>query len=131
VNDCVNLRETFGERFRIAFDPAYDHRGVPRAKLDPWMMTIPCQGGITIYPHGGELLAVEVDYHPGIAKKLAAVEGVRLHQNGDGEKTFTFPVGLFDGIAGIVKPKRRRRLTDAQRAICRERLAKVRAASPT
>src|SRR5215467_15117854 len=43
----VNLRERFGNRYRIGFDPsrssAWDH--------DPWMMTVRCRYG-EIYPHG-------------------------------------------------------------------------------
>jgi hypothetical protein len=28
-------------RLRIGYDPSYDPAHVPRAKLDPWMLTIP------------------------------------------------------------------------------------------
>ena len=66
-NVCVNLRERYGKQYRIAFDPAYDPKGVPRDKLNLWMMTVPCRFGV-IYPHGGDRLAVEVNYHPQAAK---------------------------------------------------------------
>ena len=62
-------------------------------------------------PHGGDLLAVEVDYQPGLARKLRAIPGVKLHQDGDHEKTFLFPVSLFKQLARIVKPRKRRILT--------------------
>jgi len=71
---------------------------------------------VTIYPHGGDRLAVEVDGRPGLAKKLAAIPGVELGQDGDGEKTFLFDLGLFDAVAGVVRPHRRRRLSAGQRA---------------
>jgi len=106
---CINLRERFGRRYRTGFDDAAGNRD------DPWMMTIPGRFG-TIYPHGRDRLAVEVDGHPRIAKQVAAIPGIVLHQDGDDEKTFVFPVDLFDQVAAIVEPKRVKRLTDEQRA---------------
>jgi hypothetical protein len=72
---CVNLREQFGHVYRISFDESYDPHHVPKKSLDPWMMTIPCARGVIIYPHGGTTLAVELDYHPGLALEQAH----RLH----------------------------------------------------
>jgi hypothetical protein len=108
VSEPVNLRQRFGDRYRIGFDPAYDQRNVPRDKLDPWAMTIPCRSGL-IYPFGGTALAVEVDGHPGLARRLATLPGVRLHQDGDCEKTFVFDAADFDAVAAIVRPRVRRR----------------------
>ena len=87
---CINLLETFGGRYVITFDEAYSPRNVPRAKLDPWMMTISGQGkGVTIYPQGGTMLAIEVNRRPSIVAKLSALEGLKLRQDGDSEKTFS------------------------------------------
>jgi hypothetical protein len=84
---CVNLLEAFGKDYKVTFDPAYDRRLVPRRCLGPWMMQLPCRGkGVCIYPHGGDRLAVEVDGRPGLAKKLAAIPGVELWQDGTGRK---------------------------------------------
>src|SRR5215467_6259659 len=96
--NCINLREQFGSLFRIGHDDAAESRG------DAWMMTIPCQRGV-IYPHGGNLLAVDVDGRPMTAKHLAALPGVMLHQDGDSEKTYTFDLSLFDAVAEIVLPR--------------------------
>src|SRR5262249_19666220 len=79
------------------------------------MMQIPCARGI-IHPQGGELLAVEVDSRPITAKAVAAPPGVRLHQDCSTEKTFVFALELFDQVAAIVKPRKRRRLTAEQQA---------------
>jgi hypothetical protein len=111
--ECINLRERFARQYRVTFDPAYDRRDVPRDKLDPWMMQIPCRGGVTLYPHGGDLLAIEVDYHPKAARRLRGM-GLRCTQDGDHEKTFVFPVDDFVRVAEVVKP-RKRRLTEGQR----------------
>ena len=62
--DCMNLQEQFGTRYRVTFDAAYNPKHVPRDKLDPCMMQMPCERG-TVYPHGGDLLAVEVKGTPG------------------------------------------------------------------
>ena len=40
----------------------------------------------------------------------------RLHQDGNKERTFFFPVDRFEEVAAIVKPRRRRFLTEKQRA---------------
>jgi hypothetical protein len=79
-------------------------------------MTILCRGGITIYPAGGDRLAVDVDYHPGIAKKLAAIPGVTLAQDGDGEKTFVFFLGVAEEVFALVKPRKRRVLSEEHKA---------------
>src|SRR5262249_17533956 len=119
---CLNLRALFGDKFRISHDEAAD------SSADPWMQTIPCRGGVTIYPHGGDVLAVEIDRPPGVAKRVAAIPGARIHQDGGwaGEMTFLFPVELFDLVAAVVKPKRLpgpRQLTEEQKQANLERLA--------
>jgi hypothetical protein len=81
------------------------------------MQQLPCRGrGVTIYPWGSGWLAVEVDGRPGLAKKLAAIPGVKLWQDGDGEKTFRFEVANFCQVAEVVRPHRRRCLSPAGRA---------------
>jgi len=113
---CINLLEVFGNHYRITFDPAYSARGVPCGKLDCWMMQVPCQGrGVTIYPYGGNSLAVEVDRRPSIAAKLRGIEGLKLHQDGDNETTFLFDVALFEQVAEVVKPRRKRQVSDERR----------------
>lgn len=109
---CLNLKELFGDRYRIAFDPAYN----PRHKhvLDPWMMVIPCRYG-EIFPYGGELLVVEVEGHPGLARQLDAIPETCVFQQGDGFVAFRFPLPVFEQVAEIVKPRRRRQVTPALR----------------
>ena len=117
---CVNLVARFGRDYKVTHDPAARTR---RQKRDPWMMQLPCRGtGVCIYPHGGDKLAVQLDGRPGLTKKVAAIPGVELWQNGDGEKTFLFPVGRFTEVAAVVKPHRRRRLSAEQRAELAARL---------
>ena len=98
---CPNLRELYADKYRISRDDAAD------SLADPWLHQIPGRLG-TIYPFGDGLLAVDIDGHQGAARKVAALPGVRVHQDGGwrGEMTFVFPLGLFEQVAGIVKAKR-------------------------
>ncbi|OAI39805.1 hypothetical protein AYO40_05450 [Planctomycetaceae bacterium SCGC AG-212-D15] len=114
--ECINLRERYGADFKITTDQSAETRD------DPWMWQTPCLRGM-IYPHGGDFLAVEVDYRAVTARKLAAIPGVVLHQDGDHEKTFLFPSELFDAVAAVVLPRRKRRLSPEQRSAAIGRLA--------
>ena len=61
------------------------------------------------------MLALDLDGHPKVAKQVATIPGIVLHQDGDKEKTFLFPVSLFDRVAALVEPKRVRRLSEERR----------------
>jgi hypothetical protein len=128
---CIDLLEAFGRDYKVTFDPAYDRR-VRRRRLDPWMRQLPCRGrGVVVYPFGGDRLAVEVDGRPGLAKRLGAIPGVELWQDGDGAKTFLFDVARFGPVAAVVRPRKRRRLPEGQRRACARRLARARSPAPT
>jgi hypothetical protein len=96
VNDCVNLLERYGSVYKVSYDPAYDAYHVPREKRDPWMMCL--KGGrpgrVTIYPHGGTTLAVEVNHRQVVARAVMALPGARVHQDGGtrGEMTILVDV---------------------------------------
>ena len=77
--NCINLQEQFGTRYRVTFDPAYSPKHVPRDKLDPWAMLIPCQRG-TVYPHGGDLLTVEVEGRRVTANRLRQLDCTTTYQ---------------------------------------------------
>jgi len=86
-----------GEKYRVIRDPAQALRGNEFAlSQDPWR----------------------------VARRLAAVEGVELRQDGDDGCNFRFHVDRFDAVAEVMKPRRRRRLSPEQRAKCADRLAK-------
>jgi hypothetical protein len=59
----------------------------------------------------------------GIRRQLQAIRGLILHNwSDDGEAIFLFPPSLFDAVADIVKPRRKRQLGEAQRRKATERL---------
>ena len=119
---CIDLWRTFGREYKIGTDPAYDTDGLRRANLDPWYFTVPCRFG-TIWPHGGDMLCVDINYHARTAKKVGAIPGVRMKLDGDSEKTFIFPAAMFVEVAKLVKPYRRRQMTPEQREAAAKRLA--------
>lgn len=105
----VNLKEQFGERFKITYDLGMRH--------DPWMMQIPCKKGI-IYSHGRDTLGLECKTHT--ARQVLLISGIKIHQQGDSEWTLLFSIEQFEQVAAIVEPKKRRKLSDSQK----ERLKK-------
>lgn len=107
MRPCINLKKQFPQH-RITYDPACED------KHDPWTFQIPCRLG-TIYPHGDDRLAVEVDYHPSAVRKLAALPGLYHYQYGDGEHTFVFHLGSFSQVAEIVKPRKKKTISPAYR----------------
>jgi hypothetical protein len=96
---CPDLQD-YAHQYQIRRDPAVSARN-----NDPWTKTIPTRTG-EIYSHGPDTLAVEVIGHAKIANRVAQLPGVRLHQDGDGEKTFLFHPNLIHRVAQIVRPYR-------------------------
>jgi|WetSurMetagenome_2_1015567.scaffolds.fasta_scaffold1030569_1 hypothetical protein len=93
----------------------------PGGRKDPWYQVIPCKYG-QIYPYSETLLAVH-SKGPGIRRKLQDIKGLTIHNwSDDGEAIFLFAPVLFDQVAEIVKPKRKRQLDPAQRQVAVERL---------
>lgn len=115
--ECIDLHDRFGDVFQVARDPAAESR------VDPWSLVLLCRHGV-IYPYGTSRLAAELDGHPCLARRLAALPGVSVIQDGDRERTFLFGLQQFDAVAAIIRPRRRRRLPPEQHAACRERLAR-------
>lgn len=123
---CVNLQRRFGGRHRVAYEESYYAQYGPGARTDdPWLRIIPCRHG-HIYPHGGDTLAASTDRRGAVATRLVALPGVTLHQDGSDGVTVLFHVDRFGEVAEIMQPRRRRRLSEAQRRACTERLARVR-----
>jgi hypothetical protein len=109
---CPDLRALYGGRYKLGHDPAARIRS---EKADPWLLTLPCRFG-TVYPYGRDRLAVEMDCHPAKARQVAQIPGVHLAQDSDREKTFVFPVVLFELVARVVRPYRRYRVSPVSRA---------------
>ena len=109
------MRDRFGDRFQIGYDPAYAaERGRGARADEPWLQVIPCKHG-HVFPWGGELLAFSADVPGSVANRLARLSWVTVCQEGSDGLTVTFPATRFDEIAQLAKPLRRRRLTPENR----------------
>jgi len=119
----INLRERFGDTYRIAYDEAYQHeRSEFRAIEEPHLQIIPCEHG-HVYPSSGDTLAV---FSAGTITvgKLRRLPCCKLWTDGDDGATFLFHVDHFNVVAEVVKPRRRRHchLSPEQRQQNAERL---------
>jgi hypothetical protein len=94
---------------------AHEHKPEVRQSDDPWLLVIPCQFG-HIYPHSATHLGFASNGCGQVAKTVAALPGATITQDGSDGMNITFPVELFDQVAALVKPRRKRQLTPEQRA---------------
>ena len=121
--NCIDLKTTFGRRYRIGTDPAAGPRN-----CDPWLWTVRCRHG-HMFPWGGSRLAAWTKRRGPIANRLKSLPCVEVVQDGADGVTVTFDVTQFDQVAAVMQPRRRRKLNPDQRAACAARLAKLRETS--
>ena len=119
----IDLRARFGDRYRIRPEAGGTTWYETPKHERPWLLEVPCRYGI-VYPQSGETLAASTD-RPRIGAKLRALPGV-LTARGDAEVVVPFHVDDADAVLRVLKPYRRRRLSEAERARSREVLARVR-----
>ena len=84
-------------------------------------MIMLCQYG-HICPWGGSNLAACTDRPGRIVNRLKALPFITVAQNGADGANVVFDVAHFDAVAEIMRPRRRRRLSGAQKAAAAERL---------
>ena len=106
----ASLRQRFGRTYRIAYDEAWKHeRGKPWAsEEEPFLQIILCRQGGHIYPHGDGLAFADKDGGQ-LGRKVAKLPGTTKLQDGDDGMNVGFPLEMFDQVARIVHPRRRRR----------------------
>ena len=123
---CINLQKRFGRRFKVRYAEDYFAQYGPNAQTeDPWYMEIPCENG-SIAPWGGfELVACTKTAGP-VANRLKAIPFTRVAQDGDDGANVVFGVEHFDVVAKLMKPRRRRRLSEAARRWLADAGAKTR-----
>lgn len=124
--DCINLRETFGDCYKIGRDEAYAAEyGDGARRDDPWLQQIECRNG-TICPWGGSKLAACTRALGSVAKDLRKLPFAEIAMDGSDGVNAVFDVADFDAIAEIMKPRRVRRYSEEQRRKMAERIAKYR-----
>jgi hypothetical protein len=128
IAPCVDLRATFGRTFRFADDPSLaaerpDRRCLERA----WLTRIPCAHGGFIAPMGGRRLQA---FATSRRHRLCALSCVTVHQASADGAIVTFDVADLETVAAVLGAKRRRRLSDDQRARFKTAGAKTRFSGP-
>ena len=108
--NCIDLKEKFGQRYRVVRSEPGDTRG-----RDPWLLAIPCRHG-HIYPQGRELLAASTNNRGPIARRLAALPCCRVVQDGDDGINAVFDANDFASVAAVMRPNRRRQLSAEHKA---------------
>jgi hypothetical protein len=120
----LDLKAFAGDRYRITLDPSAEDDTDHESKL--WCYRIPGrtlgEHSSFVSVHAADTLAAWSD-RPSIVRKLASLDGCRVHQRGDHEIRVLFPPGRLDEVCAIIEAKRRRRMTAEQREAARDRLA--------
>ena len=110
---CVDLAARFGDRFRLNWE-ADDRTKLLWPREDhPWLYRIPCRYG-HVGVQGGELLYAFSD-RPRIGRQLRTLPFIE-RAAGDLEVRIVFQVDQLAAVLAILRPYRRRRLSNAARA---------------
>ena len=121
---CVNLKKQFGREYKVVCEESYHSEYGANARTeDPWLMVVLCQNG-HICPWGGSMLAACTDKNGSIANLLRKNPLVNVVHDGDDGVNAVFNMKHFDEIANIMKPRKRRRLSEAQKQKSVDRLRK-------
>jgi hypothetical protein len=112
VPTCINLEERFGRRYRVTFEAGGATKGQWAREDWPWIMEIRGRYGV-VYPKGGEILQGMTD-RPRMGRKLRALPCVRSVR-GDAETIITFRVADAEQVFALLKPYRRRQVSETER----------------
>jgi hypothetical protein len=121
MSECVDLRD-FGDRYRV-WNELEGRRAYGRD--DPWHLTLPGWSGF-VAPHGGVKLVARTRSRGMTRRLLAVVPGAQVVQDGDDGQNVTFDASHLGLVADLLRLRRRRHLTDAQRQALGERVARFR-----
>jgi hypothetical protein len=122
-NDCAHLLQNWGDRYRVF----HEIEGRPaHARDDPWdLVLVGRSGSVALWCNGGQLVAI-TNAAATTRRLLAAVPGAKLVQDGDDGANIAFGPEYLDTVAAILRLRRNRRYTPAQRQAAAARLEKVR-----
>ena len=116
--DCINLKERYGKKWRVK-------KEIKTSSSDPWNFIVPCRMG-HICPWGETTLAACVDNHPVIINRMRQLSFMKMHQYGDKGANILFDVVHFDEVIAFMKPYKRRKLSEEQKANVIETLRQYR-----
>ena len=106
---CINLAEQYGNRYRIAYEEQWAEW--PAAER-PWLARIACKNG-HVGVQGGDRLHAFTD-RPRLGAQLRALPFIERAQ-GDVEVRVVFDASHLAAVLAILKPYRRRQVSEAER----------------
>jgi hypothetical protein len=109
---CVNLQERFGQRYRVGWEADGSTRAQWPREEWPWLMELRCHHG-KVYPWGGDLLEAVTD-GSNIGAQLRRLPFV-LATRGHEETVIRFHVDHLPEVLAVLKPYRRRQLSEAEK----------------
>ena len=113
---CLNLKELFGDRYKLEYEESYyAERPEFRRQEEPWLTQIPCQHG-HIGVWGDDWLVASTNHAGRVATRLRELPFTELAMDGADGANVLFTVDHFDEVAQILKPRRRRRLSEEHKA---------------
>jgi hypothetical protein len=124
--NCLNLRELYGDRHRIDHDESYAaERGRYASAEEIFLQIIDGAAG-HVFAWDFDRLAASTRGRGSVAKRLVALDGIEIVQDGSDGVTVTFRPDLFDQVADMLRLRKRRRLSPEARARLAEAGAKTR-----
>jgi len=106
----IDLKAEFGGKWQIGLDEAAGGRWA-----DPWNYIVRCRHG-HLYPVDGDRIGAATDRAGAIVRKLRAIDGVEVFQDGEDGANAVFHRAKLRFIARVMKPRSARHLSPAQRA---------------
>lgn len=125
TKQCINLRETFGSKFK--YDWAYHAALGSNSRMleAKWLTIIPCKFG-KIFPWGDQLLAAYCTAGSRKRRELAQLSCVEAVQVGENEVVVTFDVADFETVAAVMQPRLRRQYSPERREAMTQHLKRYR-----
>jgi hypothetical protein len=123
MTNCTSLLHRYGNRYKVFHD--FEGRPVS-AKDDPWdHVLVGRSGSVALWGYDGRLVAIT---HSLVMTKrlLAEVPGSVIVQDGDDGANIAFQPEHLDTVARLLRLRRKRQYTPAQREAASAHLAKVR-----
>ncbi|MCK9570867.1 hypothetical protein M0R72_18095 [Candidatus Pacearchaeota archaeon] len=112
---CIDLTELCGKKYKIEYEESYYAQYGPNAHVnDPWYKIVPCQKG-HFFPWGGNRIAFATKGNGPICRILRDLPGVEVMQDGSDGINVAFDVSMFDQIAQLVIPRKKRQVSDEER----------------
>ncbi len=105
--ECINLKERFGDRFKVDYEGSYYAERWRKTTEEAWRMILLCENG-HICPWGGSELAACTN-GTRVASKLKRLPFTTIAQDGDDGANIVFDVKHFEEVAEILRPRKRRR----------------------